>query len=108
MEIAKKHNWEQVLILEDDFTFTKDKKYIFENYDRIKDTNWDVLMLCGNISQGFPYERIDNVFAKCKGTATTSAYIVKKHYYDILINNDIAYKVAFYLACQNVHYNKHF
>lgn len=88
LEIAKKNNWEQVLILEDDFTFIKDKKYIFENYDRIKNTNWDVLMLAGNLNKSkHKYEKIDNVFSIAKETATTSGYIVKKSFYDALINN---------------------
>ena len=88
LEIAKKHNWEQVLILEDDFTFTKDKKYIFENYDRIKDNNWDVLMLTGNLNKStHKYEKIDDILSKCKKTSTTSGYIIKNNYYDILLNN---------------------
>jgi glycosyl transferase, family 25 len=88
LEIAKKNNWEQVLIIEDDFTFTKDENYIFENYDRIKDTNWDVLMLSGNLNKAnILYEKIDDTFSKCIKTATTAGYIVKDHYYDTLLNN---------------------
>ena len=88
LEIAKKNNWEQVLIMEDDFTFTKDKKYIFENYDIVKDSNWDVLMLCGNLNKStHKYEKIDDTFSKCKKTAGLAGYIVKNHYYDTLLNN---------------------
>ena len=88
LEIAKKNNWEQVLIFEDDFTFTKAKKYILKNYDYIKDTNWDVLMLTGNLNKSkHKYEKIDDTFSKCKKTASLAGYIVKQHYYNTLLNN---------------------
>ena len=50
-----------------------------------KKIHFDVLMLAGNIRP--PIERIDNETMRIHKSFTTTGYIVKKHYYDTLINN---------------------
>ena len=47
--------------------------------------NWDVLLLAGNNVP--PYIKVDNTCVKVSHCQTTTGYIVKSHYYDILINN---------------------
>ena len=44
-------------------------------------------MLSGNLNKStYKYEKIDDMFSKCKKTAGLAGYIVKNHYYDILLN----------------------
>lgn len=47
--------------------------------------DFDVLLIAGNNVP--PYQKIDDCCVKVYRCQTTTGYIVKKHYYDILINN---------------------
>ena len=86
LEMAKQNDWNQVMIVEDDITFLdppllKHKLYTF--LDRHQD--WDVLLLGGNNIS--PYKVIDDCCIKVSHCQTTTGYIVKKHYYNKLIDN---------------------
>ena len=57
LEIAKKNNWDHVLIVEDDILFTQPEKfkYQFKRFIINKNINWDVLLFAGNNLP--PYEK---------------------------------------------------
>ena len=82
---AKENNWDYVTIFEDDILFLKPDETL-KKLDRIvnSDINWDVIILGGNNS--LPYEKINNDCIKVNNCQTRTAYIVKKSYYDTLIN----------------------
>jgi glycosyl transferase, family 25 len=83
---AKNNNWNYVTIFEDDILFLKPKETL-EKLDKIvnSDINWDVIILGGNNYQ--PYKKINDDCIKVNNCQTTTAYIVKKSYYDTLINH---------------------
>ena len=87
IEIAKCNNWEYILICEDDIEFINPQVFV-DHLNRLLSSKipWDVIMLGGNIIE--PYLKINTACAKIQGGCqTTTGYIVKNHYYDILINN---------------------
>ena len=77
LETAKERGWDEVMICEDDFEFV--------NKDRLvpPKIKYDVCMLEGDIvDKSF----IDDKYKKVILGLHTGCYIVKKHYYDILID----------------------
>jgi glycosyl transferase family 25 len=79
-------NYKNCLILEDDFTFTKDRKYIDEKLNYVMDNlNWDVILLAGNILK--IEEDIKNNIAKIIDVQTASGYIINKNFAPFLLNN---------------------
>jgi len=92
LEIAKKNNWDYVCVVEDDFkcidhTTFKSSLLKFQNNSVQDNINWNVLLLGGNNCP--PYYKIPNVdycvqITNCRSAV---AYVVKRDYYDILINN---------------------
>jgi GR25 family glycosyltransferase involved in LPS biosynthesis len=86
LENAKKNNWDHVLIVEDDITFLNPDLFIKQlNLFLQNHKEWDLILLAGNNMP--PYQEIDNTCVKVTKCQTTTGYIVKKHYFDILINN---------------------
>lgn len=87
LELAKERGYEQVFICEDDIKFL--------NCDVLKDSlqkfyddkyiEWDVLLIGGNNVP--PYQKIGDYCIRVSNCQTTTGYIVKKHYYDTLIDN---------------------
>ena len=86
LEMAKKNNWSSVLICEDDIIFL-DPVLFLKQMNRFleKKDNWDVVLLAGN--NMLPFTPIDDTCIQVHNCLTTTGYIVKKHYYDILIQN---------------------
>lgn len=87
LELAKENTWDHVLIVEDDILFTQPKKFKYQ-VDRFlsnKNINWDVLLFAGNNLP--PYEKTTNYCVKVSYCQTTTGYLVKSHYYDVLIKN---------------------
>jgi len=77
LETAKEHGWDEVMICEDDFEFVNKDRLI---PPKIK---YDVCMLEGDIvDKSF----IDWNYNKVEKGLHTGCYIVKKHYYDTLID----------------------
>jgi len=77
LDIAIRKDYDAVIILEDDFIFTKDKDKLNTNID------YDVFLLGGTI-----YEKeIENDFYRVKKCSRTEGYIIKKHYYETLRSN---------------------
>ena len=94
LEIAKQNNWPHVMICEDDLKILNNDTFIshinkffsihgHEN-NSIK-SKWNVLLLAGNNVP--PYHKIDDTCIQVSHCQTTTGYIVKQSYYDILINN---------------------
>jgi GR25 family glycosyltransferase involved in LPS biosynthesis len=69
-----------VMVLEDDFKFTRDFKTEF----KFPDFDWDVLMISGNVMDA--REEFGN-FKKVFDAQTTSGYIVNKHFVTTLLKN---------------------
>jgi len=87
IELAKSRNYKQVFICEDDITFTNPelfKKQItsFTENDKI---NWDILVVSGNVAP--PCQKLYEYAARVFYCQTTTGYIVKREYYDILLEN---------------------
>jgi GR25 family glycosyltransferase involved in LPS biosynthesis len=87
IELAKNRNWDQVFICEDDITFLnpellKRNIELFYNNDEIL---WDVLIIGGNNVP--PYQQFYEYAARIFQNQTTTGYIVKKQYYDVLLTN---------------------
>ena len=86
LKIAKKNNWDYVTIFEDDVLFLNPEETLTK-LDEIVNSNieWDVIILGGNNFK--PYETINDNFIRVKNCQCSTAYIVKKSYYDTLINH---------------------
>jgi GR25 family glycosyltransferase involved in LPS biosynthesis len=87
LELAKERDWEQVFICEDDITFLNPQifKNSLQRFSENKDLPWDVLIIGGNNAP--PYQKIDESCIRISNCQTTTGYIVKKHYYEVLIQN---------------------
>jgi glycosyltransferase involved in cell wall biosynthesis len=86
LKLAKKNHLKNVLILEDDFTFSnlpnklKDKLVEFFNLG----FDYDVLLLSYNLISG---DGDHHLVGKVLDAQTTSGYLVNEKYYDILLKN---------------------
>jgi phosphorylcholine metabolism protein LicD len=87
LNIAKMNNWDTTLILEDDAELNVSeeefKSKLSNIFDFLKDKEWDVIMLgkCNTVEK----ETI-NEFIKLKSGTTSTGYIIKKHYYNKLLD----------------------
>lgn len=87
LEIAKERNYEEVFICEDDITFTNPELFK-ENLQKFcdnEDIMWDVLIIGGNNVP--PYNQYNDYCARVYNCQTTTGYIVKQDFYDIMIRN---------------------
>ena len=77
---------EYVLILEDDFQFIESKEVIEQELEKLFNLrpDFDVCFLSYNLKKG----KIEESFpflTRVLNSSTASAYIVKNHYYDIIL-----------------------
>lgn len=86
LELAKTRDYDQVFICEDDIQFTNPALFL-ENLEKFRKSGiqWDVLVIGGNNAP--PFQPIADFCVRVANVQTTTGYIVKKHYYDILIAN---------------------
>ena len=87
LELAKERNYEEVFICEDDITFTNPELFL-ENLQKFcdnQDIMWDVLIIGGNNVP--PYKQYYDYCARVFNCQTTTGYIVKQDFYDIMIKN---------------------
>ena len=86
IELAKKNNYEYVFICEDDITFLNPMLFL-EQLDEFLSTKrvWDVILVAGN--NMIPYSQVDSTCIKVYNCQTTTGYIVKREYYDKIIDN---------------------
>ncbi len=75
LDIAIERNYEEVVILEDDFIFLQNPDKLNLNID------YDVFLLGGTM---YKYEKQNKDFYKVNDATRTEGYIIKKHYYEIL------------------------
>ena len=86
IETAKLNDWDHILIIEDDIHFLDPKLFISQiNIFLENHKEFDVLLLAGNNMP--PFTKVDDTCVRVTRCQTTTGYIVRKHYYDTLINN---------------------
>jgi GR25 family glycosyltransferase involved in LPS biosynthesis len=88
LQLAKNNNWPYVMICEDDLLILNNDTFVNHVntfFSKHYDDNWNVLLLAGNNVP--PYRKIDDTCIQVSHCQTTTGYIVKRDYYDILINN---------------------
>ena len=86
IESAKKDNLPYIAIFEDDIVISKPNK-LRNQVDRIlkSQVDWDVLCLGGNAF--LPHKEVGDDYVIVNRMYCGTAYIVKQHYYDKLIEN---------------------
>lgn len=86
IENAKKSNYDYVFICEDDLQIL-DVSQFLENINKFLNSSieWDVVLVAGN--NMLPYIPVNEYSIKIFNCITTTGYIVKKHYYDRLLEN---------------------
>lgn len=86
LEEAKRQNLDHVMIVEDDIQFLNPKLFVQQFNSFLSNTkDFDVLLIAGNNIP--PYERTADYCIKVTRCQTTTGYLVKRHYYDTLIQN---------------------
>jgi len=86
LEYAIKNNLDNILILEDDFTFIRNKNEVYNEINTFIDNekDWDVLLLSCNKENR---QNHSDIVDKVKNSQTTSGFLVNKYYYQKLLNN---------------------
>lgn len=86
LKIAQSNNWDHVMICEDDIQFTANKTLFVQQIDKLlsRHKDWDVIVLGPNILEG---TFIDESSARIHRSLCTTCYIVRRHYYDVLLKN---------------------
>jgi GR25 family glycosyltransferase involved in LPS biosynthesis len=87
LELAKERGYEQIFICEDDICFL-DPELFKKNLQNFYDNDeimWDMLIVSGNNVP--PFMKVTEYCTRVFYCQTTTGYIVKKHYYDTLLNN---------------------
>jgi glycosyl transferase family 25 len=86
VELAKKNDYDCVFICEDDIEFLNPSLFLKQLTSFINsDLTWDTVIVAGN--NMIPYISISDYCIKVFNCQTTTGYIVKKSYYDKLIQN---------------------
>jgi hypothetical protein len=86
IELAKQREWSQVLICEDDITFIDAGLFLTSLGKFLEsESSWDVLVLGGNNCP--PFSVVSEYYVRVHNIQTTTGYIVKKEYYDVLLAN---------------------
>jgi GR25 family glycosyltransferase involved in LPS biosynthesis len=86
LQQAKEKDLDHVLIVEDDIHFMNVKMFKEQlNKFLSSSIEWDVVLFAGNNLP--PYQIYGDFCVKVTRCQTTTGYLVKKHYYDILISN---------------------
>ena len=86
LQLAQKNNWEHVLIVEDDITFTDPTMFKRQLTCFFQDEIvYDVLLFGGNVVP--PYKPVNSHCVQVFSCQTTTGYLVKQHYYETLIHN---------------------
>ncbi len=87
LKLAKERGYKEILIMEDDFVFTLSPERMREIFDILPSVPFDVCMLGYNLhhTHGDYLSAQKLPMHKVKYAQTASAYIVREHYYDTLI-----------------------
>ena len=86
LQDAVTNNLDHILIVEDDITFLEPEtlKTQFNKFITNHGTNWDVILLGGNVIE---YNTIDETCVKVQKCLTTTGYLVNGHYIQTLVDN---------------------
>lgn len=96
---AKENNMDHVLIMEDDILFLNPSEFIKNlNYTLQNHNDFDVLLFAANNVGN--YSKLSDSCVKITCCQTTTGYLVKNHYYDVLINN---FKKGILNLMKNIH-----
>ncbi len=87
LKIAKQNDYPNVIIFEDDFEFIIDKNEFHTLLNHLLTVDYDVFILSYNTIPSNITKTDDPLLCRIKNTQTASGYIVKRKYYDKLINN---------------------
>lgn len=86
IKLAQERNWDHVLVCEDDVLFTNVALFLTQLSKFLATVpDWDVVLLAGNNIP--PFHVVNDACIKVRNCQTTTAYIVKQHYYGTLIDN---------------------
>ena len=86
IQLAKARGWDHVLVCEDDVLFTNVPLFLTQLTKFMATVpKWDVVLLAGNNVP--PYRVVNDACVQVGSCQTTTAYIVRAHYYDALIAN---------------------
>jgi len=86
IENAKQKEYPCVFICEDDIEFLEPSLFLNQMQTFLNSNiNWDVIIVAGN--NMLPYTPVNNTCIKVLNCQTTTGYIVKKEYYDKLMQN---------------------
>jgi GR25 family glycosyltransferase involved in LPS biosynthesis len=86
LQLAKERNLDHILIVEDDIIFLNPGIFIGQlNKFLQNNKEWDVLLIAGNNVP--PYRVVDDTCVQVSWCQTTTGYLIRKQYYDTLINN---------------------
>jgi GR25 family glycosyltransferase involved in LPS biosynthesis len=97
IQLAKARGWDHVLVCEDDVLFTNVPLFLTQLSKCMAAVpHWDVLLLAGNNIP--PYRVVNDACVQVGSCQTTTAYIVRAHYYDVLIAN---YRAGINLLMRN-------
>jgi glycosyl transferase family 25 len=86
IKIAKEKGWDSVIIFEDDFERLISNEEFIKQIEYLHEQTWDVCILAGVVYTCYCYDK-NAKFTKAYNAQTATGYIVRKHYYDILIDN---------------------
>lgn len=81
LKLAIERNYEEVIILEDDFMFLNDNNF---NDMKIPEFDFDILLFCNRIKK---CEKIDETFNNVIECSWTSGHLIKSKLYKPLIDN---------------------
>lgn len=86
LKMAKRNGWSHVMICEDDLLFAKDVNWVKQRFNTMfeRHKTWDMITLGVIILSG---EYLDDSTAQLKKAGSTTCYIVRKEYYDVLLHN---------------------
>jgi GR25 family glycosyltransferase involved in LPS biosynthesis len=86
LQLAKDRNLDHILIVEDDIIFLNPGIFIGQlNKFLQNNKEWDILLIAGNNVP--PYRVVDDTCVQVSWCQTTTGYLIRKQYYDTLINN---------------------
>ena len=84
--MAKERDYDMVFICEDDIQFIS-KDTLQNSVNKFMETvkEWDVCIIGGN--NGRPFKPVNEICVQVQNCQTTTGYVVKKHYYEVLLKN---------------------
>ena len=92
IQMAIDNKWQNVMVLEDDFNFIDDEKYInnsinylYNDFKKI-DNDWQIVSLSRGARQDMNNIN-ENYLYKAIAVSTTAGYIVNSNFYNILLTN---------------------